>query len=56
MNQPIPDYGKAMLYLSFLCNDASADSADVQKYKAKTMLFFGSLLICAVIQSNKIHQ
>lgn len=56
MNQPIPDYGKATLYLSFLCNEASDDSADVQKYRARTMLFFGSLLICAAIQSSKIHQ
>jgi hypothetical protein len=50
----MPDYGKATLYLSFLINDASLDLADMERLKAKTMLFFGSLLICAAIQCDKM--
>ena len=55
-DQPLPNYGKAMLYLSFLCNAESDNIEDLQKYRAKTIFFFGSLLICAAIQSNKIDQ
>jgi hypothetical protein len=55
-NESMPDYGKATLHLSFLINDASLDLADMEILKAKTMLFFGSLLICAAIQCDKINQ
>jgi hypothetical protein len=51
------NYGLAVLYLHFLCESESVNAAkDLAAYKGKTMLLYGSLLICAVIQASEIRQ
>ena len=55
MSHQSPDYAKAALYMSFMCNEASLTMTKSPQDRAIGVLLLGSLFLCGHIHTCELY-